>query len=255
MIDCEVKGVTTRGGKTTTQDVQDNNTNVQREEALVVDLDKMPSSEVQTPPVPFPKRVRKEKEEAQQKRFLENLKQLYINLSFIEALAQMPKYAKFLKGLLRNKSKLEEPCMKPELEKISEEEKSSLLKVLEKLKEAEDLVADYLSRFESTHMEVLTKKESTDEFPDEHLMLLKFKFKDDEPWCYFIIRLKMYPGKLKSKWSSPNIVKTVYPHGAIEITDKDGVSFKVNGQRLKRYYGGNIDEEDDEVIEFENYVT
>ncbi|GJU07696.1 reverse transcriptase domain-containing protein [Tanacetum coccineum] len=65
-------------------------------------------------------------------------------------------------------------------------------------------------------------------------------------------RLKVYPGKLKSKWSGPNIVKTVYPHGAIEIIDRDGVSFKVNGQRLKKYYGGNIDKEDDEVIKFEN---
>ncbi|GJR51413.1 hypothetical protein Tco_1401934 [Tanacetum coccineum] len=44
-------------------------------------------------------RLRKEKEEAPHKKFLENLKQLHINLPFIEALAQMPKYAKFLKGL------------------------------------------------------------------------------------------------------------------------------------------------------------
>ncbi|GJZ83629.1 hypothetical protein Tco_0648802 [Tanacetum coccineum] len=40
----------------------------------------------------------------------------------------------------------------------------------------------------------------------------------------------------------------VYPHGAIEITDKDRFSFKVNGQRLKKYYGGNIDKEDDEIF-------
>ncbi|GKE59845.1 DNA-directed DNA polymerase, partial [Tanacetum coccineum] len=59
-----------------------------------------PSSEVQTPPIPFPQRLRKEKEEAQQKKFLENLKQL----------AQMPKYAKFLKGLLTNRARLEEAC-------------------------------------------------------------------------------------------------------------------------------------------------
>ncbi|GKE08948.1 reverse transcriptase domain-containing protein, partial [Tanacetum coccineum] len=69
-----------------------------------------PSNEVQTSPVPFPRRLRKEKEEAQQKKFLENLKQLHINLPFIEALAQMPKYAKFLKSLLTNKAKLEEAC-------------------------------------------------------------------------------------------------------------------------------------------------
>ncbi|GJS43718.1 DNA-directed DNA polymerase [Tanacetum coccineum] len=54
--------------------------------------------------------LRKEKEEAQQKKFLENLKQLHINFPFIEALAQMPKYAKFLKGLLTNKTRLEEAC-------------------------------------------------------------------------------------------------------------------------------------------------
>ncbi|GKA83036.1 DNA-directed DNA polymerase [Tanacetum coccineum] len=69
-----------------------------------------PSNEVQPPLVPFPKRLRKEKDEAQQKKFLETLKQLHINLPFIEALAQMPKYAKFLKGLLTNKVRLEEAC-------------------------------------------------------------------------------------------------------------------------------------------------
>ncbi|GJZ78810.1 reverse transcriptase domain-containing protein [Tanacetum coccineum] len=58
----------------------------------------------------FPSKLRKGKEEAQQRKFLENLKQLHINLSFIEALSQMPKYAKFLKGLLTNKAMLEEAC-------------------------------------------------------------------------------------------------------------------------------------------------
>ncbi|GKA92519.1 DNA-directed DNA polymerase [Tanacetum coccineum] len=69
-----------------------------------------PLIELQTPSIPFSRRLRKEKEEAQQRKFLENLKQLHINLSFIEALAQMPKYAKFLKSLLTNKARLEEAC-------------------------------------------------------------------------------------------------------------------------------------------------
>ncbi|GJT79627.1 hypothetical protein Tco_1053969 [Tanacetum coccineum] len=68
------------------------------------------SNEVQPSPVPFPRRLRKEKDEAQQKKLLENLKQLHINLPFIEALAQIPKYAKFLKSLLTNKARLEEAC-------------------------------------------------------------------------------------------------------------------------------------------------
>ncbi|GKC55828.1 hypothetical protein Tco_1083426 [Tanacetum coccineum] len=127
----DVKGVTTKGGKTTTQDVQDNNTNIHTEEPLVINHDEsvesnevltkdqpqntnkpfvQPSSVVQPPPIPFPRRLRKEKEEAQQIKFLKKLKQLHINLPFIEALAQMPKYAKFLKGLLTNRARLEEAC-------------------------------------------------------------------------------------------------------------------------------------------------
>ncbi|GKD25829.1 DNA-directed DNA polymerase [Tanacetum coccineum] len=66
--------------------------------------------ELQPSSIPFPYRLRKEKEEAQQRKFLENLKQLHINIPFTEALAQMPKYAKFLKALLSNKSRLEEAC-------------------------------------------------------------------------------------------------------------------------------------------------
>ncbi|GJZ32405.1 reverse transcriptase domain-containing protein [Tanacetum coccineum] len=126
MIDYEVKGVTTRGGKSTTHDLHDNNTDVQPEEPPVIDPDKLvgsnevltetqlqktnkpfiqPSSEVQTPPVPFLKRLRKEKEEAQQKKFLENLKQLHINFPFIEALAQMPKCSAVLLNKLPSKEK------------------------------------------------------------------------------------------------------------------------------------------------------
>ncbi|GJU44654.1 reverse transcriptase domain-containing protein [Tanacetum coccineum] len=40
-----------------------------------------------------------------------------------------------------------------------------------------------------------------------------------------------------------------------KIGDKERVTFKANGQRLKKYYEGNIDKEDDDVIEFENGVT
>ncbi|GJX51392.1 hypothetical protein Tco_0278237 [Tanacetum coccineum] len=54
--------------------------------------------------------------------------------------------------------------------------------VLEKHKEAEDLAAYHLSRFEIPHMEVLTEKEIVDKFSNEHLIVLKSKFKDDEPW-------------------------------------------------------------------------
>nr|GEW10207.1 hypothetical protein [Tanacetum cinerariifolium] len=45
------------------------------------------------------------------------------------------------------------------------------------------------------------------------------------------------------------------PYEATVIIDKNGFNFKVNGQRLKKYYEGDIDKEDDGVTEFENGVT
>ncbi|GKF66995.1 hypothetical protein Tco_0193512 [Tanacetum coccineum] len=54
--------------------------------------------------------------------------------------------------------------------------------VLEKRKGAEDLAADHLSRIKNPHMEVLSEREIAEELPDKHLLLLKYKFNDDEPW-------------------------------------------------------------------------
>jgi hypothetical protein len=49
-------------------------------------------------------------------------------------------------------------------------------------------------------------------------------------------RLHLFPGKLKSRWTGPFIIRTVFPHGAIEIEDpKNGNTFKVNEQRLKPF--------------------
>ncbi|KAL4331951.1 hypothetical protein GQ457_07G004190 [Hibiscus cannabinus] len=53
--------------------------------------------------------------------------------------------------------------------------------------------------------------------------------------------LKLFPGKLKSRWSGPFLVHKVYPYGAVEIKkDEDANIFKVNGQRLKVYTGAPI---------------
>ncbi|KAI3773993.1 hypothetical protein L1987_48534 [Smallanthus sonchifolius] len=61
-----------------------------------------------TPANPYPGRLKKQKMEEQYGMFLGLFKQLHINLPFVEALAQMPKYARFLKDILTNKRKLEE---------------------------------------------------------------------------------------------------------------------------------------------------
>ena len=58
----------------------------------------------------------------------------------------------------------------------------------------------------------------------------------------FNSRLRLFPRKLKSKWSGPFLVKDVKPYGAIELEDPESKrSWVVNGQRLKPYLGGEID--------------
>ncbi|GJR34489.1 reverse transcriptase domain-containing protein [Tanacetum coccineum] len=61
--------------------------------------------------------------------------------------------------------------------------------------------------------------------------------------------------KLKSKWYDLNVVKTVHSYGIVEIIDKNGISFKVNGQRLKKYHDGHINEEEKEVVELDDDTT
>ncbi|KAL4285180.1 hypothetical protein GQ457_16G020340 [Hibiscus cannabinus] len=54
--------------------------------------------------------------------------------------------------------------------------------------------------------------------------------------------LKLFPGKLKSRWSGPFIITHVSPHGAITIkSPQDDNEFKVNGQRLKPYMGAHVE--------------
>jgi hypothetical protein len=49
-------------------------------------------------------------------------------------------------------------------------------------------------------------------------------------------RLHLFLGKLRSRWTGPFIVQSIFPYGAIEIEDpKNGTTFKVNGQRLKPF--------------------
>ena len=45
------------------------------------------------------------------------------------------------------------------------------------------------------------------------------------------------PGKLKSKWTGPYLITQVFPHGAVELKEKEEVRFKVNRERRKLYFG------------------
>ena len=50
------------------------------------------------------------------------------------------------------------------------------------------------------------------------------------------------------------MVHHIYPHGAVELLDGEGVIFKVNGQRLKKYHEGPEPEEEIRVTWALNYM-
>ncbi|XP_021763681.1 uncharacterized protein LOC110728330 [Chenopodium quinoa] len=63
---------------------------------------------VYKPPIPFPHRIVEKKLNEKFSNFLEVMRELQVNIPFLHAISQMPTYAKFLKDLLSNKSRLEE---------------------------------------------------------------------------------------------------------------------------------------------------
>ncbi|GJZ06651.1 reverse transcriptase domain-containing protein [Tanacetum coccineum] len=69
---------------------------------------------------------------------------------------------------------------------------------------AENLAAGHLSRLENPDLGIFTEEEIIDEFPDEHLMILKAELNNDEP-CASITRRKVY----ESGFYWPSIFKEV----------------------------------------------
>ncbi|GJV56124.1 reverse transcriptase domain-containing protein [Tanacetum coccineum] len=56
----------------------------------------------------------------------------------------------------------------------------------------------------------------------------------------FNSRLKIFSGKLKSRWSGPFTITQVFPYGTVELSQANGPNFKVNGHRVKHYFGGDV---------------
>ena len=85
-------------------------------------------------------------------------------------------------------------------------------------------------------------KEKTKRWHDQNI--LRREFNVGEQVLLYNFRLKLFPGKLKSRWSGPCIVITSTPFGVVTLKDKYGNEFNVYGQRLKHYLGGSINEVD-----------
>ena len=81
-------------------------------------------------------------------------------------------------------------------------------------------------------------KERTKRWHDKHL--IKRDFMVGDKVLLFNTRLKLFLGKLKSRWSGPYEITKVFPFGAVEVTHPEKGTFKVNGQRLKLYIDGGV---------------
>nr|GEZ79332.1 reverse transcriptase domain-containing protein [Tanacetum cinerariifolium] len=51
-------------------------------------------------------------------------------------------------------------------------------------------------------------------------------------------RLKIFSGKLKSRWSGPFTISEIYAYRTTKLVYPDGCNFKVNCHRIKHYHGG-----------------
>nr|XP_016460272.1 PREDICTED: uncharacterized protein LOC107783764 [Nicotiana tabacum] len=63
------------------------------------------------------------------------------------------------------------------------------------------------------------------------------EFKVGDMVLLFNSQLRLFPGKLKSKCNGPFEVVGVTPFGAIDLKNKNGEVFRVNGHRVKHYLG------------------
>nr|GEY12470.1 reverse transcriptase domain-containing protein [Tanacetum cinerariifolium] len=53
----------------------------------------------------------------------------------------------------------------------------------------------------------------------------------------FNFKFKIFSGKLKTRWTGLFTLTQVFPYGTVNLSQTDGPNFKVNGHRLKHYFG------------------
>nr|GEV60120.1 hypothetical protein [Tanacetum cinerariifolium] len=82
----------------------------------------------------------------------------------------------------------------------------------------------------------LIYKERTKKLHDDKIKNRIFNVGDQV--LLFNFRLKIFSGKLKSRWSDPFTIAEIYPYGTAKLIHPDGCNFKVNCHRLKHYHGG-----------------
>ena len=84
-------------------------------------------------------------------------------------------------------------------------------------------------------------KEKTKRLHDQRIIIIVLRA--GEAVLLYNSRLRLFLGKLKSRWSDSFIVVSTTPFGEVTIRGQAGNEFKVNGQRLKHYFGGNMNKD------------
>nr|GFA91880.1 reverse transcriptase domain-containing protein [Tanacetum cinerariifolium] len=81
-------------------------------------------------------------------------------------------------------------------------------------------------------------KERTKKLHDDKIKNRIFNVGDQV--LLFNSRLKIFSGKLKSRWSDLFTISEIYPYGTAKLIHPDGYNFKVNCHILKHYHGGDL---------------
>ncbi|GKC66294.1 reverse transcriptase domain-containing protein [Tanacetum coccineum] len=84
----------------------------------------------------------------------------------------------------------------------------------------------------------LIYKEKTKKIHDSKIKNREFHIGDRV--LLFNSRLKIFSGKLKSRWSGPFTIAEVFPYGTVKLSQANGPNFKVNGHRIKHYFGEDV---------------
>ncbi|XP_055823310.1 uncharacterized protein LOC129891854 [Solanum dulcamara] len=89
-------------------------------------------------------------------------------------------------------------------------------------------------------------KEKTKRWHDKHIVTRTFK--PGQKVLLFNSHLRLFPGKLRLKWSGPFEVVRMSAHGAVDLWYRTkSTMFVVNVQQVKHYFGQNVDHEEEKI--------
>ncbi|KAM1249646.1 hypothetical protein ACFX2G_032993 [Malus domestica] len=92
-------------------------------------------------------------------------------------------------------------------------------------------------------------KEKTKAFHDK--MIRTKSFSVGQKVLLFNSRLRLFPGKLRSRWIGPFVITNIFPHSAVQVRSfKTGQEFKVNGHRVKPYYESFVEDDVEETTHY-----